>query len=104
MTGTLKVSSEQLVSTAQEFSSDANVIRTLTSDMMNKITGLSSVWEGDASMTYINKFKSLETDINKLLSMIQEHVRDLQDMAQGYTEAESANESAASALQSGIIS
>ena len=45
---------------------------------------LSSAWEGEAATAYINKFKSLETDIQTLIRMINEHVSDLNQMAEAY--------------------
>ncbi len=104
MTGTINVSTEKLMSTADEFSANGNTISSLTSEMMTLVTSLSSAWEGEAAMAYINKFKSLEKDIQLLNRMIQEHVNDLQQMANTYSAAEKENADAAAALASGIIS
>ncbi|MFT3952515.1 MAG: WXG100 family type VII secretion target [Oscillospiraceae bacterium] len=104
MTGIIRVSSEQLISTAGEFQSAGSLIQTLTADMMNKVASLSASWEGDASQAYLTKFKGLETDINKLISMVNEHVSDLQAMAEVYASAETANNDDANALRTGVIS
>lgn len=104
MTGIIKVSPERLIQASSEFSSQGTNIANLTSEMVNLATALSSAWEGEASNAYINKFKSLESDIQVLIRMIQEHTNDLQQMAELYISTENANIDDASALASGIIS
>lgn len=104
MTGTIKVSPEKLMQASAEFSSEGSNIAALTSEMVNIASSLASVWEGDASTAYIAKFKSLESDIQVMNRMIQEHTNDLQQMAELYVSAETANIEDASALASGIIS
>ena len=78
MTGTIKVSPDKLLSTSAEFSSQGNTIISLTGEMMNIVASMSSVWEGEAASSYMTKFKSLESDIQTLNRMIQEHVNDLE--------------------------
>ena len=93
MEGILKVSPEQLSGTANEFSAIGATIRNLTSSMTNTVSGLSSVWEGEAATAYVAKFNGLQDDIERLNGMIQEHVKDLTEMASRYTSAESVNAS-----------
>ena len=52
----------------------------------------------------MTKFKSLESDIQTLNRMIQEHVNDLEQMANLYSTAEQQNVDDAASLSSGIIS
>lgn len=104
MTGTIKVSPEKLLSTSAEFSSQGNTIISLTGEMMNIVASMSSVWEGEAASSYMTKFKSLESDIQTLNRMIQEHVNDLEQMANLYSTAEQQNVDDAASLSSGIIS
>lgn len=99
----IKVSPEKLLSTAQEFSSQGSTISSLTSQMLNIVASLSSAWEGEAASAYMSKFKSLETDIQTINRMIQEHVSDLEQMANLYSQAEQSNAEDASALASNII-
>ena len=99
MTGTIKVSPDKLLSTSAEFSSQGNTIISLTGEMMNIVASMSSVWEGEAASSYMTKFKSLESD-----RMIQEHVNDLEQMANLYSTAEQQNVDDAASLSSGVIS
>lgn len=103
MEGILKVTPEQLISTAGEFQAKGNTIGTLTQEMMTLVTGLNSVWEGDAATAYINKFKALEDDIQRLVNMVREHADDLTEMARVYQEAEQANVEEASGLSGDVI-
>ena len=104
MTGTIKVSPEKLIATAGEFSKEGSNMTNLVSEMINLVTTMNSSWVGDASVAYINKFNSLESDLQVLNRMIQEHVTDLQEMAKLYSTAEQQNAEDASSLASGIIS
>ncbi len=104
MTGTIMVSPDRLISASQEFSTQGSTMAAITSEMLNIVASLSSVWEGDAGTTYMARFRSLESDIQTLNRMVQEHVNDLQQMANIYTTAEQQNADDAAALVSGIIS
>lgn len=103
MEGTLRVTPEQLISTSNEFQSRGNTVSNLTSEMMSLVTGLSSVWEGEAATTYVNKFTQLEDDIQKLIGMITEHTNDLSEMAGAYQRAEQANTEIAESLPVDVI-
>lgn len=100
----IKVSPEKLIATAQDFNSQGNNIRQLTTQMLNIVASLASVWEGDAALAYMNKFKSLENDIQVMCRMINEHVNDLQQIATSYSSAEQSNAEDAASLVSGVIS
>lgn len=91
MEGQIIVTPEELLNTADEFNSQGTQIGNLTSEMMSTVTGLSAAWEGEAAQVYIEKFKGLEDDIQRMIAMITEHVTDLQEMANAYSQAEQAN-------------
>lgn len=103
MEGIIKVSPQVLINTASEFGNQASLISNITSEMVSMITGLSSAWEGEAAVTYINKFKGLEDDIQKMVRMVQEHSTDLEQMARVYMEAEKQSQDMASTLSSDVI-
>ena len=103
MEGTLRVTPEQLESAASEFSSKATTVGNLTSEMTNLVVGLGSAWEGDAATAYITKFRQLDDDIQKMISMIQEHSNDLNEMARVYRDAETENAEEAEALAGDVI-
>ncbi len=103
MEGILKVSPEQLVSTASEFSGKGTQIGNLTTEMTNRVSALAGSWEGEAATAYINKFNGLQDDIQKMIAMVQEHSKDLNEMAEIYRSAESQNLSDFEALSSDVI-
>lgn len=103
MEGTIRVTPQQLTTASQDFSSKGTLIGTLTSDMTTKVTSLSSVWEGEAATAYVQKFKGLEDDIQKLIRMVQEHATDLEQMAGEYSRAESEIQSEIGSLSSDVI-
>ena len=104
MDGILKVTPEKLRSTASDFGSKATCIKTTTDKMMDIVNGMNSVWQGDAAKAYDTKFKGLQDDMDKIFRMVQEHSKDLDEMASQYTSAEQANAQAAQALSADIVS
>lgn len=103
MEGILKVTPEQLISTASEFSSKAGTINSLTGEMTSKVSALASAWEGEAATAYITKFNGLQDDIEKMVAMVQEHSKDLNDMAEVYSSAEKQNVSDFEGLSADVI-
>lgn len=103
MTGTLRVTPEKLISTAQTFSSVAGTVQNLTSSMLQTVDSLNSTWAGEAATAYYNKAHGLQDSINKMIRMINEHSTDLQAMAQVYQEAERTGQETAAALKTDVI-
>lgn len=103
MQGIINVTPEQLISTSSEFSAQGNIIQQLTTEMVNTVTSLSSVWEGESASLYIQKFTGLQDDIQRMLNMVREHVADLQEMAQNYMNAENQNLEDFGSLSSDVI-
>lgn len=91
MEGILKVSPEQLTSTAAEFSICGTSIRNITTTMTETVNSLSSAWQGDDATAYAAKFNSLQDDIERIHAMIHEHVTDLNEMARNFSGALSEN-------------
>ena len=104
MDGIIKVAPQKLMATAEEFNGTGSQVKGLTEQMMTKVTSMSSAWEGEASSTYINRFKELQDDMDRMFSMISEHVKDLNDMAQQYITAENASIDLGSSLNGDVIS
>lgn len=104
MTGTIKVDTSKLRSTANAFQNTGNTIKNTTTQMISLVSSLTgSVWSGDAATAYTQKFSKLQDDINRMIKMVNEHVTDLNSMAQEYETAESDNRAAADALSGDVI-
>lgn len=104
MEGILKVTPEKLMSTADEFNTTGGQIRALTQEMIAVIDSLKASWEGEAATAYSTKFHQLEDDMEKMHRMIDEHVKDLNEMARQYQSAESINVETSGSLAGDIIS
>ena len=104
MDGIIKVDPQQLISTADEFNTTGGQVKSLTDNMVSIIDSMKSVWEGEAATAYNTKFHQLQDDMDKMYRMINEHVKDLNEMAQQYITAENANIDMGSSLQGDIIS
>lgn len=103
MEATLLVTPEELISTASTFSAKATQVKALHDSMLDKVRNLGSTWTGTAADAYTNKFNALQTSMETIYNMIQEHVKDLNAIAEQYSSAESqaaaaANEMPASTL------
>lgn len=103
MEGIIKVTPEELVSTAEEFNGVSSQVQSLTQNMIQTVDALKSAWQGEAAEAYSRQFHQLENDMNKMHSMINEHVTDLRDMAQRYQQAETANAELGGSLSGDVI-
>lgn len=103
MEGILKVTPEKLIQTSGEFAAMGNQMKNLTSEMMDQVQKMKNIWQGEAASAYGNKFYSLQTDMDKLYRMVQEHVKDLQEMAAHYQKAEETSAQQGSNLNANVI-
>ena len=103
MEGILKVAPEKLIQTSGEFATMGNQIKNLTSEMMSQVQGMKGIWQGEAASAYGNKFNSLQADMDKLYRMVQEHVKDLQEMAAHYQKAEEGSTQQGAGLNANVI-
>lgn len=104
MEGIIKVTPEKLISTAEEFNTANSQVRNLTQQMIQTVDSLKSVWEGEAATAYSTRFHQLEDDMERMHSMINEHVTDLKEMARQYQTAEQANAEIGNTLAGDVIS
>ena len=95
MEGILKVTPEKLLG---EFAASGNQMKNLTGEMMGLVQNLKGIWQGEAAVSYGTRFNSLQSDMDKLYRMVQEHVTDLQEMTTQYQTAESGNTEQGSGL------
>ena len=103
MTGTLKVTPEKLTATANEFKTQGQSIRTLTAEMLSLVNGMNGVWQGDAQTAFAGRLKALDGDMGQIQKKIEDHVKDLTQMAANYTQAETENSSDLNALPADFI-
>lgn len=105
MAALINVTPEKLKSTAVSFQQTGQNVKRTTSDMLQLVRGISSsIWSGEASSSFINKFSGLEADINKMCKMIEEEAQHLTSIAQEYILAEEQNKQVAATLKNNVIS
>lgn len=104
MEATLLVTPEQLESTAGDFSAKATQVKALHDSMIEKVNKLASTWTGEASDAYTNKFNALKASMETIYNMIQEHVKDLNAIAEQYKSAETQAKAAANELPASTLS
>ncbi len=104
MDGIIKVDPQKLISTADEFNGTGGQLKGITDQMISVVDSLKPVYEGEAATTYNTKFHQLQSDMDKMYRMIQEHVKDLNEMAQQYISVENINIDSGNALAGDVIS
>lgn len=103
MPSIIKVSPDQLNSTASVFTSQASALASLTGEMLSLVRGSTSAWTGEAATAFVNKFNGLEDDMARLGNMVKEYADDLTNISSNYTTTEQANMDAIQALSSDVI-
>ncbi len=104
MTGTLKVTPEELRSTAAAFASCGSEVKNNTAQMLALVAGIVKIFLGRVlHLPPICKFQALGADIEKINKMLQEQVNDLTAMAEEVERAEQEAQTAASALKNNIV-
>lgn len=103
METTLLVTPEQLQATASTFSAKATQVKALHDSMIQKIQNLNASWTGTAADAYTSKFNALQSSMETIFNMIQEHVRDLNAIAEQYTSAETQATAAANELPASTL-
>lgn len=103
MEGILKVTPDKLISASTEFGSTNGQVQSVTNEMNSLVSGLSGVWTGEAAEAFKAKFNILNDDMTRIHRMIDEHSKDLAEMARVYTDAESAAIDATNALTGDVI-
>ncbi len=88
MEGTLLVAPEDLLKAAGEFQAADASVKGITAEMMNIINALKPSYTGDAANAFYTKFDGLQEDMNQIDAKINEHVNDLNEMANNYSTVE----------------
>lgn len=100
----LKVSTDTMVSKANEITGQINTVERNWIKMKNLVKNTKIYWQGEASEAHQKSFQQIEESGDKLLRRLREHPGDLLKMADIYIETEKAAQSRASALPQNIIS
>ena len=103
MADVIKVSPEQLKSTASSLETIGKSIKKTTGQMLTLITGISqNVWSGEASSSFISKFRGLQGDITQMCKRLDDQSVHLDTIAREYQTTEEANKAAAATLHNNL--
>ncbi|MBE5951835.1 MAG: WXG100 family type VII secretion target [Lachnospiraceae bacterium] len=97
---TIKVNSTVMRDKANSFKTVANSIRTFTSEMTAEVESLKNAWQGESAETTVIKFKGLADNFEEIYQTIIGYANFLEQAAEAYDNAESANVQGAQAQQS----
>ena len=104
MNGILKVTPERLAAAAGELEANGSSMKSCTDEMISLVNEISAdVWSGDAASAYKSRFAGLQGDMDRIWKMINEHVRDLNEMANNYNMAETENQELTGSLSTQVI-
>ena len=95
---TLRVDPNVLSAKADEMNGQKTTIIQAMDQAKTEITSLTGTWKSAASDEFQNRFKQIYDDIDNMLAVASEHISDIKEAAQIYTQAESAAKSAAEGL------
>lgn len=103
MEGTLKVTPEKLIAASGEFGSIDTQVVSITDEMNNLVNSMKGAWIGEAAEAFTAKFNELNDDMAKIHKKINEHSKDLAEMAKMYQDAEAANIDTGNGLPGDVI-
>lgn len=103
MNGMIKVTPERLMTAAQSFATQSAKLNDTTEGMLELVSGMNCFWQGEASQAFTNRFSMLRDDMCSMYKMVQEHARDLEQMAENYRETEERNEAEVQDLSADVI-
>ncbi len=98
MESALRVTPAELQRTAASFGARGKNMAAAMEDMMAKVNALKGKYEGEAADAYIRTFNGLQDDISKINAKIQEHVSDLNQIAENFSRTETELEGKNAAL------
>ncbi len=100
----LKVSTDTMISKANEITGQITTVERNWTKMKNLVKNTKIYWQGEASEAHQKSFQQIEESGDRLLRRLKEHPDDLLKMADVYIETEKAVESRAFSLPQNIIS
>ena len=85
---TLKVRTSEFESAARQFDASRDKCVQMVRKMMNTCTGLKGSWKGEAANNYYRKLQQLQSELEGMKRIIDEHSKDLRKMKIVFERAE----------------
>ena len=103
MAGSVKVNTQKLRETADKFTNSRAQIKSTTDAMTSTAHEVASIWKGETSSKYAQKFSGLQDEMQTIYKMVTEHIDDLQQMATEFEDADKAAADATSKLKTDLF-
>lgn len=100
---TLKVSPEELIAQSERIRRYRSELQRLLMETEDKINGSGSFWIGEGGDTLRMKYQAKKETVEEILNRFEEHIRELQEMAGVYKEAEERAATLADSLPAHIL-
>lgn len=88
LSGTIKVSTDQLLSKADLVNARIDDVNRCLEQMKNKVQSSRNYWIGEAGDLYRKVYEEKEPMLEEILKRFEEHSKDLVNMAKNYENAE----------------
>ena len=102
-TAEIKVSPDMLLSAASEVQSKTNNMRQSFEAMRTHIQKTKGYWRGEAGDHHRNLYEKQQSEIDSIISLLSERVRELEQMASNYATGEQKATSTAQQLATNVI-
>lgn len=99
-----RVTTEELESKAGDASNKIKAMKQAFVDMQAAVDNMIQYWQGEASDLYHRAYADKEDQIQEMIQRLEEHPRDLLQMAGVYKETEQQNEEISAPLVDDVIS
>ena len=94
----LRVDSSVVMNKAGDMQGIRGRLHNTMEEMKGKFTSLRSSWDSEASVVYDTQFTKIHVDLESMLLIVDEYVKDLNEVAQGYKTTEQNLQNAAQSL------
>lgn len=101
--GHIKVTPEELSTQAEQVRSAATEMKNCFDRLKNLVSETSYYWKGEAAEAHREGYNKNQTSIEEIIARYNEHVRDLENMAGIYREAETAAGNLADELPASML-
>ena len=103
MAVTFKVETTKLLDTANRFQQSASVWNNTISQMINLVNSTGCQWCGTAADTFRRKFQQHNQDRQDIVSLVNEHIDDLLNIASNYERNEENLTGQANGLRTNVV-
>lgn len=99
----ITVTPEVLHQKADSIKSELSKMQSNFDNVKDKVTGMKNYWKGDASDSYQATYKEYIPEIDEIMRRLEEHVRDMHQIANKYSETEKSVEEIGRSLSGNVI-